>query len=303
MGKQGEATLTHAITGPTHRVKGADHTLLVSNGVTALWSAIPPLAGIADTGDTTRIAIGTSSPNVKVTGNTQLGATSTTSDVVGLGSIPTATRMLQIAPTPSTRVSSFRALSITPTWISAGDGSFHRGIFGSVEHKGDDGTDSGHTGLQSAALEFTILDWTQSGDTDVFSNTHGIKVTLQYLNFGTLLTATNSYGIEVVHTLAFGSAVFNHIYGIKLNDPNMAGAVNYTGLQIDDESTASGNIYLMQIGPPSTPALRVVGDQATTKGANLTSVWISEGSTPTLRQLKTKAGDTLGSGDLVCVLV
>ena len=50
---------------------GADHTVLVSNGTDPSWSAAPPLANIADTGDTNRLTLGTSSPHLLVTGDTK----------------------------------------------------------------------------------------------------------------------------------------------------------------------------------------------------------------------------------------
>ena len=74
-------------------------------------------------------------------------------------------------------------------------------------------------------------------------------------------------------------------------------------LKIEDQTgTKVGTTLnaLVDIGP-ATSYFRVMGNF--TAAANVTPIWISEGATPTLRQLKTKAGNTLGAGDLACVLV
>ena len=79
---------------------------------------------------------------------------------------------------------------------------------------------------------------------------------------------------------------------------------DYIGVQIDNTADPTGNIYLLNVGP-STPYFRVLGNF--TAAANRTPVYISEGATPTLRQLRTidpgAGGVNFVGGELVCELV
>lgn len=83
---------------------GADHTVLASNGTDPAWSAIPPLAGIADTGDTTRITLSTSGNEVKVTGDFEAATINGSASAFGaltLDSTSNATKFrIQIPSSP-----------------------------------------------------------------------------------------------------------------------------------------------------------------------------------------------------------
>ncbi len=81
-------------------------------------------------------------------------------------------------------------------------------------------------------------------------------------------------------------------FGMKLSAPNYNKVVNYTGLAIPDETLATGNIHLVEIGP-ATPYLRVVGGAA--PGAQLTNVWVDIG-TVGLRQIQVGAANSGGAG-------
>ena len=94
--------------------------------------------------------------------------------------------------------------------------------------------------------------------------------------------------------------------GIDVDPPasDATHITDYTGIHVGDTADPTGNIYLLNVGP-STPYFRVLGNF--TAAANRTPVYISEGATPTLRQLRTidpgAGGVNFVGGELVCELV
>jgi len=94
---------------------------------------------------------------------------------------------------------------------------------------------------------------------------------------------------------------------------NAAAAVEgeCTGLRIEDfQGTSMYNTWLIRAGsitPTATSGLfAIAGNFAA--AANQTPLYVTEGATPTLRQLRTRvwdatAGHGFTNGDLVCILV
>lgn len=122
----------------------------------------------------------------------------------------------------------------------------------------------------------------------IYVNNTGVPVTQNTTEMSKIYIALQSSG---------SLGVVTNVNGIYILDQAATGTVTAAGLRINDQVGASNN-YCMEIG--TSPMFRVLGSFG--GSANETPVYIEEGATPTLRQLKTKAGDTLDSGDLVCVL-
>jgi hypothetical protein len=262
------------------------------------------LAGIADIADTTQITFAASSPHVlipndfRVTGNT------------GFNSAPTSGVLVNMSPGIDL-TGNYNLLRMSPILALNSNTLTIDALFGVMQGRPDGGT-SGHVirGLNfQAQLVGTNL---TDGETGSASKLTAIAATPAVFMFHfdantRTLNLTDLYGIEVSFSVTYsnpgsGSALggVTNAVGVKINDPNSAKISNYTALDIDDEVNATGNIYLMEIGP-ATPYLRCLGNF--TAAANETPLYISEGATPTLRQLKTKDGAAIGGGDLVCVLV
>ena len=94
-----------------------------------------------------------------------------------------------------------------------------------------------------------------------------------------------------------GAAPTNY-YGIKM--PAIPSGTNRYGLFMSDIS--AGTIArLLELGP--TPYLRLYGSGEWSPAANQTPLDLAEGVTPTRRNVRWKAGDALGAGDKVMVMV
>jgi hypothetical protein len=104
---------------------------------------------------------------------------------------------------------------------------------------------------------------------------------------------TTSAGLEVY--AYYGGPVPATFYGLHIYAVNQAVNTVY-GVRVEDFMGTT--IRLLEIGP-STPYLRLVGGGD--PGANLTNLYLKEGST--LRRVQWKAGNSLGAGDKVMVLV
>jgi hypothetical protein len=89
------------------------------------------------------------------------------------------------------------------------------------------------------------------------------------------------------------------VYGVYLSSSLGASGVG-TAYGIYVQDLTAGTVRLLELGP-TTPYLRLVGGAA--PGANQTNLHLYEGSTPALRQVQWKAGNALGAGDKVLVLV
>ncbi len=319
MGKQGEATLRHALLGATHRdvdfqgategslilansagkwgelVIGADHRVLVSNGTTALWSAIPPLAGIASTDDTTQITIANSNPHVTIANNMSvLGTTAGTPLTVSLPN----------SSSPAIQISYAGAAAAAPSVTGlAGSPAV------SITNSGSGGTVIGMSFVPAGAAF--------AGVTGSVASVIGCKAGAQAFGFGAGANMTVDECIAFKGELnardtSGGNGDITDGFGflMGIDSINTGVMTNYYGIRIHDDLEPTTINYLIELGGgtsnPGTVTttsglFRVIGNFSA--AANETPVYMSEGSTPTIRQLKTKAGDTLGSGDLVCVLV
>jgi hypothetical protein len=125
---------------------------------------------------------------------------------------------------------------------------------------------------------------------------------------GGILTSINSTA-SGVGTLTIGRGLYVFaanwagskpatVVGVDIDQQGAAGVGTAYGLRIADQTATT--VRLLELGP-ATPYLRLLGNW--TPAANQTPLYLSEGATPTLRQVRTKDGASIGAGDLVCVLV
>jgi hypothetical protein len=209
---------------------GADHTILVSDGSDPLWSAIPPLAGIADTGDTTRIALATSVVHVTLTGETNVDGHLAVQSATG----PNATRSLGIGP-PDTLL-----LGLIPQyWLQEefsvtvdANNAILTGV-GGVAEAALDGT--ARTGVQLFGLDFQAK---TSGGTAGSALTSLVGARLTAFKTGTM-TAVAMYGLWVNRQANTGTGDVTDKYGVLV--ANMADTKTLTSyaLYIADQTGAN----------------------------------------------------------------
>ena len=319
-------------------VVGAANSVLWTDGTDVSWSAAPRLANIADTGGTNRITIATASPHVSIPGHLAITSTAGGSEFGLVRIAPTTTNVtnwqgVSIAPaltlTGNTRF--VRAL-IGTVVVTAGDLSTGHSIFAldfqisaksllgdtitfanvkgahasAFAHAG--GTDLGSvltvTNLIGAIFE--VQAQVDSDATLTITNTYGLQIpAISLAGAGTAPTITTSYGIWIGNQ---GTDSTTNVYGLYMNA--ITAGTNRYGLYM--LAVNGGTIgYLLELGGTAgSPVLRLkdTGTGGWTAAANETPLWIHQGATPTLRQLKTRvwdgtAGHGFTNGDLVCFLV
>ena len=121
---------------------------------------------------------------------------------------------------------------------------------------------------------------------------HGIVISL--ISYAGKGAVSSSKGLEV--TPDFQGYKPTAFFGVHIK--THAGMNTVYGVRVEDFTGTT--IRLLEIGP-TTPYLRLVGGAA--PAANQTNLYLAEGVTPTLRQVQWKAGNALGAGDRVLVLV
>jgi len=318
---------------------GAANTVLqpLSTEATGLiWRAAPIIVNIADTGATNRITTGTASPHVTLTGSTQITVNA------GIGVAPSTLIALNVtaAATHSTALSI--AGTQTPTGSLAGIKLLNTMQAGSATTPlilGFQGSAlvnvNAKTITNEAALFFALA--TRTGPTSgthavtnldlillraTFDDTDGLGETLTITRFsglvvdaltqvdgwgtGWLLNVTNTYGIYLKDLSTSNTAgTQTNVYGMRIDA--IAAGTNRYGLSMG--TVAGGTIaYLLDLGTGPTMRLKDVGTGGWTAAANETPLFIAQGATPTLRQMKTRvwdatAGHGFTNGDLVCYLV
>ena len=283
-------------------VVGVANSVLWTNGTDVSWSAAPRLANIADTGGTARITTATSSPHLTLTGDIKgTGVLALQGSTV---SVNTAIKIDNVFTTTN----SWEGLYIGPTLTTATANKRLVGVYGLLIHKYSASNNAGAYGLA-----FALGTWpTATGltQTDIIA----CSVEHQIFNqSGTASTISNLTWYETIAgsliTQISGTMTITNMYGLRIRAIARSAATlvisNADALRIEDwTGTSFTNPHLMEIGP-ATPYLRVMGKF--TAAANATAIYISEGVTPTLRQLKTRvwdatAGHGFTNGDLVCYL-
>lgn len=189
------------------------------------------------------------------------------------------------------------------------------GTLASMTDNGSDGGSSKIRGMTTKAVS------TRTGG--AVSEMTGILVDTDSIG---AVGETNHRGIFVTGRDLLASSMTNYS-GIEINTPALLSATPTTSRQlwiktvskgtdtrgIDIEAIAGGtNRYGIKIADITAGTIarmidasvfQIRGSGEYTDAANETPMFLNEGSTPTLRQVKWKAGDVLGSGDKVMVLV
>lgn len=281
---------------------GANHSVLQTLATEAtglIWRTAPRLAAIADTGGTDRLTIATSAPHVTVNGLLSVAGAS--------GGVE---YLITISPTV-TGTTQWLGIQMAPDITLTGNNKTVRGVFGAPWVRAPAGS-TGHT-VQGFFFSGNV----GAEGSATFANVLGIDVEMNVVTYtpGTT-TVQNLYGGRVGIVLGnYGGTgvVVNTGYGLYVRAPSVSvpdglTLTNYYGLVIENTTLPATVNRLLEVGGVigTLPYLRVVGNF--TAAANQTPIYISQGVTPTLRQLRTRvwdatAGHGFTNGDLVCILV
>lgn len=285
----------------------ANAVLQFTTGGDIAWTTAPKLANIADTAGTTRITTATASPQVRLDGDLVVyqKQMAVGSSAIGLSS----SAGLYVVHGGG---SSFGTAGVN---IAAGLGTNPGandvwGLGGLTNYAGDGAA------LIVAGLVF-IAGYTGGIAAGSVTTLAGIKVGYYPKGYALVEGAgvvTTGYGILVDQPVgAVGRRRPTTSYGIYItNAVPIGGTGTITtacGLAIENITGSTvTNRYVLEAGGTlgTTPYFRIAGNF--TAAANATPIYVSEGVTPTLRQMKTRvwdatAGHGFTNGDLVAILV
>ncbi len=245
----------------------------------------------------------TISPHITLTGDTLLlGWTA-------IRSAPVADIYLNISPSSGfITASSTTFLSINPasTTINANNAAVF-GVFGTPAFI----IAAAKTGIQLPGLAYSTF--VSGGSAATVSRLRAITA-----GWGALVyngTVTDAAGIEIVDNFILaGSPTFPTTYGLLIGNQGHASATDVYAIKINAQLSGANRYALhiaditggaiarlLELGP--TPYLRLLASGEWTPAANETPLYLAEGATPTLRQVKWKDGASIGAGDKVLVLV
>jgi len=244
---------------------------LASEATGLIWRTAPRLANIADTAGTNQLTLAAASPHVLVPNDLRV------SGVVGIQSVPSATNMLTITPT-ATVGANRRGIYLFPDWTTTHNFANVQAVTGSLRHHPasgmiyittyglsfgcevyGDAVASGATThnllLQGTGAGAYVYHLVAAGTRTLNFDEilgHASGITLQYTGAGSAGTVTDAilYKGNWVFSTTGGSLAVTNAKGLYLDNPASAVVVNYYGIQIEDESTATGLIYpIYQVGP------------------------------------------------------
>lgn len=254
---------------------------------------------VKDSGGTARYTPATASPHNTLSGDVRID---------GHAAIDSAPKTnpdtkLNISPTPG-GATNWRGINIVPTVTLTGSTTSTTGVFGSAVINIPSAS-SGHVvrGLDfvaapSASGAGCAVSIAEACSARPFAFSIGSGKALAVTDFAGFATAPCEGFTVIFGTLAITSLYGLNVKGATLSNANITITTAY-GVHIGDFTGSSfANVHLLEVGP-STPYLRVVGGG--NPGAGLTNLYLNENGT--LRRVQWKAGDTLGAGDRVMVLV
>ena len=270
-------------------------------------------AALADTGGTTRIIIATSAPHLDIIGTVRLSPAASTAGnqltITGSGTVGSWTGV-RVAPDITLSSGTLFGISLGPIITAGANSVIGYGLFGSVKVQT---IASGRTGLEAFGLRFTAIGSTIiASGTGNYAQIIGVNPGVQLLG-GFDASVTVTAGVlaaakleTFINQVAAGTVTATDGYGCWIPSPIHVGAaviVNWRGLKIDDYTTGSPTINnLVDIGP-AIAYFRVPGNvTAVSRETPIYVSWSTAAPAWVEKQLKTKAGDTLGAGDEVCVL-
>lgn len=246
---------------------------------------------VKDSGGTARYTPATSSPHNLMTGDVRIDGR------VGVNTAPAATRRLKVVES-GTKTATLAIAEITSSSLTLNADS-----------------------ISLDALVGTPLATIASGKTGI--NLAGLNFSFGILGGAGGAVVARAAGIDIRHVIVSWSGTINELVGARFYKSQLSGAgsvsavrvvdignfgddtqvVDWIGLKIDYVANPTGNIYALDVdsGSAGNPLLRVLSGAA--PGANQTNVYISEGTTPTIRRVQWKDGASVSAGDKVMVLV
>lgn len=276
-----------------------------------LWAAAGDL--VKGTGDDAAdiLSIGAANSILVCNGTVPSWAVNPRCDRLGIGCAAGAVSELTISPALSVGFTKY-IVNLNPVLTTTASNKTYEAIRGSMTIWPNDGVD----GTDIYALDFIVKTWTTGTVTvDKLIGIRALTIA-NGINAAAAVTVTDSYGIKLESQIglvgaAGGAVTVVNQYGIHVGAPATTGGAptitNNYGLVIENTAHGTAKNYLVEVGGTigTTPYFRVMGNF--TAQALRTPVYVSEGATPTLRQLRTMdpgAGGTNFSGaELVCILV
>ena len=218
---------------------------------------------IRDSEGNDRLQLATSSPHVRARGDFCVDG------LMALGRNPDPYTGLYVN-TSLTNAVGGNVAAFKPGILSqtGGTSKFWRGLFGEATLQVASGA--------SASVRILQFMMAVIGAGDIL-NTRGVDVATQLFMYSG--AAFPIYGIYLTEPFLFSATAPTDDYGFYMPDHGAslgAVATNIFGIRIEDQTTVSGNIRLLELGP-STPYLRLVG--GSNPPANKSNLYLKFGST------------------------
>lgn len=213
---------------------------------------------------TERFVLQNAYPHLTITGRAEITETAK----VGIGGTSIVTPILAASGSVAERYTAAVYGAITATGHDLGAGLV-AGIYGSALGQG--------TGLSTYSV-FGLYFQATHGSATACPQLTGIQTQVGS-NAGGVGVITNSKGIFIPASFWIG-ATPGSVVGIDIEEQGGAGATTAYGLRISDQTATT--VYLLEIG---APYLRLLGT-SWVPVANETPLYLAEGATPTLRQIK-----------------
>ncbi|MDP2948695.1 MAG: hypothetical protein Q8P22_04075 [Chloroflexota bacterium] len=265
---------------------------------------------LQDSGGTDRITLATASPHLTLGGNVLLltSRLAVGTAAYDMGSLDTSLLVKGTAALGQTGIKIeqglTRGLLATETWGLGGLVNWGNATASLVAGLNFQAYWTGLSGYTLTDLAGIVAYWSNYGlSGSTLTNAKGLWIP-RPIGFTGRLRPTNCYGVYVdalISSSGAASSVPTLVEGIHLDDLSPLSTIvpaTVIGLRIAD-ITYGINKYMLYLGG-ATPYLTL---KAGPIAANSTPLYLAEGTTPTLRQVQWKAGNTLGAGDRVMVLV
>ena len=243
-----------------------------------------------DGGGATRIALGTASPHIQLSGDLKL-----TGYAALAGATPGTDAYLKINPSGATWTGSISLLQMNPSSCSVGVG-------GGLIALSANATPTVLAGATPTirGLQFVGFIAGSGSPTEV----PGTATQVGCMNFAGTITDLHAFYAVARYIMLSGGSI-PRSFGLRIADQGKAGVTTTFGLLIEPQ-TGSTNCYSIWAGAnyAGTPRLRL--DEGT-PGAYQTMLHLAEGTTPTLRRVQWvdpgNGGANLVAGQRVMILV
>jgi hypothetical protein len=230
-------------------------------------------------------------------------------DVLSVGGAPLTNTGITYSPVGQNLVTgAYYYLYLNPSGssVAAGQTVDISGVYGVPAYVLRNGATASLAGLYFAGAVAVGY----GGETATASVLVGVKAGMTAIinAVGGVLNVTSGVGlyVEAPQVAIFAGTInFASYKGLYIANPASNQIDLAYGIHIPDITAATGGAAptcrILELGP--TPYLRLLGSGSWTPAANETPLFLVEGTPGTLRQAKWKAGNALGAGDKVLVLV